>query len=61
MLFRSPATAKSPTFPSPIHLPEESVPGEGGLVFSSHPVLQGIIISEILGPALAFRDSIERT
>ena len=47
-----------PELPAP--LPEESTPPKERLVFSSHPVLQGIIISEILGPPLAFRDSIER-
>ena len=45
-----------PEFKAPLFLPEESGPDPESLIFSSHPVLQGIIISEILGPPLALRD-----
>ena len=43
--------------PTPLPIPEESTPAEERLIFSSHPVLQGIIFSEILTPPLALRDT----
>ena len=42
--------------PAPLPIPEESTPPEKRLIFSSHPVLQGIIFSEILAPPLALRE-----